>query len=96
MAVPTASQASNPDDEKEADQSPTQESRKALGLSRKIGELAAELQETVRLGSEGRRKSDIRERAILNRETGGGIERILRRNLKDSDRAFMISRGWRL
>jgi hypothetical protein len=108
MAIPPVSPVTNPDEERDTDQGPTQQWRKMLGLIQKIGELIPELQETVRLASERQRgdderaraqqrKDDERLRAILNTATGGGIERLIRSlNLPDAEKTFLRKKRWRL
>jgi len=97
MAIPAIPQVTNPTEEKETNQSPAQHCRKALGVTKKMGELMVVLQETLRLESERQRRDDGRVRAILNAATGGAIERLVRSmSLSEADKTFLRERGWRV
>ena len=65
------------------------------GMARKLSELAAQIEQTVRLEAERDRKDDGRVRAILNTATGGAIERMIRSmRLDERDRDYLRSKGW--
>lgn len=67
------------------------------GMARKLSELAAQIEQTVRLETERDRKDDGRVRAILNTATGGAIERMIRSmRLDERDREFLRDKGWRV
>jgi len=66
-------------------------------MARKLSELAAQIEQTVRLETERDRKDDGRVRAILNTATGGAIERMIRSmRLDERDREFLRDKGWRV
>jgi hypothetical protein len=65
-------------------------------LRQKISELAARLEEMVRIETGRARKDDERIRAVLNAATGGSIERmLLSMNLTELDREFLRDKGCR-
>jgi len=65
------------------------------GMARKLSELAAQIEQTVRLEAERDRKDDGRVRAILNTATGGAIERMIRSmRLDERDRDYLRSKVW--